>query len=134
MQIRYVVGTKENSSMPIPLIRIEMTIEEAKDIERELLLLIMNSEGDTTKISGFISGMVAHLDQQEIPAMPGLQESLELINELRKLIDGRARVIKVKRSEFPFAKEYLNKEGVKFGFNEDVWNDTYTLVRKVKST
>jgi hypothetical protein len=127
MEIRYVVGTEENSTTPIPLIRIEMTIQEARGLERDLLALGVMDTDDMRAMQGFITGMVAHLDEREIPSMPGLQESLELIDKLRKFIDGRGISLVVKKDEYVFARDYLFRQGIKCKVKEDVWNDTFTI-------
>lgn len=130
MEIRYVIGTQGNSVTPIPLIRVEMTIEEARSIEADLLEIAAKCETDTSSIRNFISGMIMHLDQQEIPSMPGLQESIELLADLRKLIDGRLVVLTVKRGEYAFSKQYLEGRGIKIHAVEDVWRDTFTLIKE----
>jgi hypothetical protein len=129
MQIRYVAGTDGKSITPIPLIRIEMTIQEARDLEKGLLALGVMDTDDMHAMQGFISGMVAHLDEREIPSMPGLQESIELIDKLRKFIDGRGIELVVKKGEYEFTKEYLLKQGMSCNVKENVWDDTFRITR-----
>lgn len=127
MQITYVPAPSGSE----PLIRIEMSIEEARELEKGLMEAAMQIQDAGTTLTEFIGKVIRHLDTKEIPAMPGLQESIDLIDRLRKLLDGRADSLVLNKEEVQFAVEYIQNHGREtvdsYSLVEDIWNYTFTL-------